>query len=69
MSKHTNALQAVLGGFVSRVTGALVATDHINTLTILAQPVAQLAFIDICGKTKAISKFLHTSQCRFIVGR
>lgn len=44
---HTDTFQSALRGFVTRVTGALVATDHVDTLTVPAQPVAQLTLIDI----------------------
>lgn len=37
--RHTNAVESVLGRFVTRVTGALVAADHVDTLAVPAQPV------------------------------
>lgn len=44
---RTNAFHSVLSGFVTCVTGALVAADHVDALTIPAQPVAQLTLIDV----------------------
>lgn len=46
----TNTLQSVLCGFVSCVTGTLVAADHVDTLAVPAQPVAQVTFIDVCER-------------------
>lgn len=54
---RTHTLQSVLGGFVARVTGALVAADHVDALTVPAQPVAQLALIDIWEIIKQRSIF------------
>lgn len=51
-SIRTDTVQSVLSRFVSRVTGTLVAADHIDTLAVPAQPVTQLTFIDICERTK-----------------
>lgn len=44
---HTDTFHSALGGFVTRVTGALVAADHVDALTVPAQPVAQLTLVDI----------------------
>lgn len=43
----TDTFHSALSGFVARVTGALVAADHVDTLTVPAQLVAQLTLIDI----------------------
>lgn len=37
--RRTDAVESVLGGFVTCVAGALIATDHVDTLAVLAQPV------------------------------
>lgn len=50
-SIHTNTAQSVLSRFVPRVTGTLVAADHVDALAVPAQPVTQLTFIDICEIT------------------
>lgn len=44
---HTDTFHSALGGFVTRVAGALVAADHVDALTVPAQPVAQLTLVDI----------------------
>lgn len=44
---HTNTFQSALGGFVACITSALVAADHVDTLTVPAQPVAELTLVDI----------------------
>lgn len=49
---HTDTFHSALSGLVTRVTGALVAADHVDTLTVPAQPVAQLTLIDICKMIK-----------------
>lgn len=51
---RTNTVQPVLGRFIACVTGALVAANHVDTLAVLAQPVTQLTFIDICGRRQKL---------------
>lgn len=47
----TNARESVFGGFVAGVAGALIASDHVHTLTVPAQLVTQFTLIDICRET------------------
>lgn len=51
----TDTLQPALRRLVARVAGALVAANHVDTLAVPAQPVAQLAFVDICDRTEPSS--------------
>lgn len=51
-SVRTNTLHPVLSGFVPRVAGTLVASDHVDTLAVPAEPVTQLTLIDICERTR-----------------
>lgn len=60
---RTNTVQSVLSRLVSRVAGALVAANHIDTLAVPAQSVTQLTFIDICEKTQQ----LLNSYTQFII--
>lgn len=46
-SERTDTVLPVFGGFVARVAHALVPADHVHTLTVSAQPVAQLTLVYI----------------------
>lgn len=49
---HTDTFHSALGGFVARVAAALVAADHVDALTVPAQPVAQVTLVDIWEVSK-----------------
>lgn len=50
----TYTRESVLRGLVSRVTGTLVASNHVNTLAVFAKFVAQFTLVNVCGTNKDI---------------
>lgn len=58
----TDAVEPVLGRFVTRVTGALIATDHVDTLAVPAQSVTQFTFIDVCRERNPRLRFEAEQQ-------
>lgn len=50
----TYTRKPVLRGFVSGVTGTLVASDHVNTLAVFTEPVTQFTLVNVCGTNKHI---------------
>lgn len=52
----TNTALSVWRGLVPSVTGALVSSSHVHTLSISAQVLTQLTLVHICSETQIKKK-------------